>query len=176
MVMTLRAVLLVVALAVASAFAPPRATPALLVPARARGMAPLPVAAPAASRRPAAAVRRAGSPVRMGLFGLGWPEIGVISIIALFFFGPEKLAPLAKELGACGRWNHACGLDSRAVRVCRAGLVLRACLLAGKSSSGLKEVAESFQQGMAEGETGVSTDGGDKVVKSAEPEKKPQDV
>ena len=37
---------------------------------------------------------------RMGLFGLGWAELGVIGVIALFFFGPEKLAPLAKDFGA----------------------------------------------------------------------------
>ena len=30
-------------------------------------------------------------------------------------------------------------------------------------------MAESFQQGMAEGETGVSKDGGEQVIKSAEP-------
>ena len=36
---------------------------------------------------------------KMGLFGLGWAELGVIGVIALFFFGPEKLAPLAKDFG-----------------------------------------------------------------------------
>ena len=75
----------------------------------------------------------------MGLFGLGWAEIGVIGVIALFFFGPEKLAPLAKDLG--------------------------------KSSAGLKEVADSFAAGMAEGETGVSTDGGEQAIKSADEKK-----
>jgi len=71
----------------------------------------------------------------MGLFGLGWGEIGVIGVIALFLLGPDKLAPLAKDFG--------------------------------KQASGLKEVAESFKEGVAEGQTGVSTDGGDKAIKSA---------
>lgn len=73
----------------------------------------------------------------MGLFGLGWAEIGVIGVLALLFFGPERLAPLAKDLG--------------------------------KSASGLKEVADSFAEGMSEGETGVSADGGADAVKSASP-------
>ena len=42
--------------------------------------------------------RRVATP-KMGLFGLGWAELGVIGVIALFFFGPEKLAPLAKDFG-----------------------------------------------------------------------------
>lgn len=44
--------------------------------------------------------------------------------------------------------------------------------MAGKSASGLKEVADSFQEGMAESETGVSKDGGEAAIKSASPEKK----
>lgn len=71
----------------------------------------------------------------MGLFGLGWAEIGVIGVLALLFFGPDKLAPLAKDFG--------------------------------KSASGLKEVADSFAEGMAEGNTGISTDGGANAIKSA---------
>ena len=55
----------------------------------------------------------------MGLFGLGWAEIGVIGVIALFLLGPERLAPLAKDIG--------------------------------KASGGLKEVADSFQEGISEG-------------------------
>ena len=39
----------------------------------------------------------------------------------------------------------------------------------GKSASGLKEVADSFAEGMSEGETGVSADGGADAVKSASP-------
>lgn len=38
---------------------------------------------------------------------------------------------------------------------------------AGKSASGLKEVADSFAEGMNEGETGVSKDGGKDAIKSA---------
>mmetsp|Transcript_47214 Transcript_47214/g.139276 ORF Transcript_47214/g.139276 Transcript_47214/m.139276 type:complete len:147 (-) Transcript_47214:341-781(-) len=55
----------------------------------------------------------------MGLFGLGWGEIGVLAVVGLLVFGPEKLAPMAKDIG--------------------------------KSASGLKEVADSFSEGLAEG-------------------------
>ena len=57
-----------------------------------------PSALPVVVTTKAAVPRRAYSPA-MGLFGLGWGELGVIGIIALFFFGPEKLAPLARDLG-----------------------------------------------------------------------------
>ena len=33
-----------------------------------------------------------------GPFGLGWPEIGVIGVLVLLL-GPDRLAPLAKDLG-----------------------------------------------------------------------------
>ncbi|KAL3933042.1 MAG: hypothetical protein SGPRY_000456 [Prymnesium sp.] len=56
---------------------------------------------------------------KMGLFGLGWGEIGVLAVVGLLVFGPEKLAPLAKDIG--------------------------------KSASGLKEVADSFSEGLQEG-------------------------
>ena len=55
----------------------------------------------------------------MGLFGLGWPELAVVGVIALFFFGPEKLAPIAKDLG--------------------------------KSAGNLKEISDSFSDGLKEG-------------------------
>eukprot|EP00965_Chrysotila_dentata_P170455 5626674-Pleurochrysis_carterae.AAC.1 len=47
----------------------------------------------------AARVERRTEAAQMGLFGLGWAELGIIGVIALFIFGPEKLAPFAKELG-----------------------------------------------------------------------------
>ena len=75
------------------------------------------VAAPVPLARSARAPARTSS-ARMGLFGLGWPEIGVIAVLALLFFGPERLAPMAKDLG--------------------------------KSASNLKEITESFSEGMAE--------------------------
>jgi len=59
----------------------------------------------------------------MGLFGLGWAEIGVLAAVGLLVFGPEKLAPLAKDIG--------------------------------KSASGLKEVADSFSEGLSEGNVDV---------------------
>ena len=69
------------------------------------------VAVPAAV--PVAA--RAAAPA-MGLFGLGWAELGVIGLIALFVLGPERLVPMAKDIG--------------------------------KATGELKEVTDSFQQGL----------------------------
>ena len=45
----------------------------------------------------------------MGLFGLGWAEIGVIGVLALFLLGPDRLIPYAKELGTwiCEGQAHA---------------------------------------------------------------------
>ena len=92
----------------------------------------------------------------MGLFGLGWGEIGVIAVIGLFFFGPEKLAPLAKEFGALDTPTAAMRSPCDCVPA-----------LSGKSASGLKEVTDSFKEGMVEAETGVSKDGGAGAMKSA---------
>ena len=58
---------------------------------------------------------RAAAPA-MGLFGLGWAELGVIGLIALFVLGPERLVPMAKDIG--------------------------------KATGELKEVTDSFQQGL----------------------------
>eukprot|EP00966_Prymnesium_polylepis_P288784 6670292-Prymnesium_polylepis.1 len=68
----------------------------------------------------------------MGLFGLGWGEIGVLAVVGLLVFGPEKLAPMAKDIG-----EHEGRSSSK--------------LHASKSASGLKEVADSFSEGLAEG-------------------------
>ena len=77
-----------------------------LASARTRAAVPsLPVAA--VPRPQQLAVVSRGRAVQMGLFGLGWAEIGVIGLIALFFFGPEKLAPLAKDLGKRARTHTA---------------------------------------------------------------------
>ena len=63
---------------------------------------PLPINAPvvATNSGGAALMKRRSSAPTMGLFGLGWAEIGVIGVLALLFFGPDKLAPLARDLGA----------------------------------------------------------------------------
>ncbi|BDI17331.1 hypothetical protein ANSO36C_31330 [Nostoc cf. commune SO-36] len=33
------------------------------------------------------------------MFGLGWPEIAVISIVAVLIFGPKKIPELGTALG-----------------------------------------------------------------------------
>jgi sec-independent protein translocase protein TatB len=33
------------------------------------------------------------------VFGMGWPEIALILVVALLLFGPEKLPELAKQAG-----------------------------------------------------------------------------
>ena len=55
---------------------------------------------------------------------------------------------------------------------CRSVIVRSVIVRAGKSSGGLKEVADAFKEGMDEVETGVSKDGGDNAIKSAAVEEK----
>ncbi len=33
------------------------------------------------------------------MFGLGWPEVGVIAIVAIVIFGPKKIPELGSTLG-----------------------------------------------------------------------------
>ncbi|MBD2772836.1 twin-arginine translocase TatA/TatE family subunit [Iningainema tapete] len=33
------------------------------------------------------------------MFGLGWPEVGVIMIVAVLIFGPKKIPELGSALG-----------------------------------------------------------------------------
>jgi sec-independent protein translocase protein TatA len=33
------------------------------------------------------------------MFGLGWPEVGVIAIVAILVFGPKKIPELGNALG-----------------------------------------------------------------------------
>jgi sec-independent protein translocase protein TatA len=33
------------------------------------------------------------------MFGLGWPEVGVIVIVAILIFGPKKIPELGSTLG-----------------------------------------------------------------------------
>jgi sec-independent protein translocase protein TatA len=34
-----------------------------------------------------------------GMFGLGWPEVGIIAVVALLVFGPKKIPELGSALG-----------------------------------------------------------------------------
>jgi thiol-disulfide isomerase/thioredoxin len=44
--------------------------------------------------------RAAAVPVQMGLFGLGYPELAVIGLVGIVLLGPERLVPMAKDLGS----------------------------------------------------------------------------
>ena len=59
---------------------------------------------PAAAALPVRAARAGASrmpvgSVRMGLFGLGAPELAVIAAVALFILGPEQMKKMAKDVG-----------------------------------------------------------------------------
>lgn len=34
-----------------------------------------------------------------GMFGLGWPEFGIIAIVALLIFGPKKIPEMGRAIG-----------------------------------------------------------------------------
>ena len=33
------------------------------------------------------------------MFGLGWPEVGIIAVVAVLIFGPKKIPELGSALG-----------------------------------------------------------------------------
>jgi sec-independent protein translocase protein TatA len=33
------------------------------------------------------------------MFGLGWPEMGIIAVVALLIFGPKKIPEMGRALG-----------------------------------------------------------------------------
>jgi sec-independent protein translocase protein TatA len=37
------------------------------------------------------------------MFGLGWPEVGVVAIAAILIFGPKKIPELGSALGNLAR-------------------------------------------------------------------------
>jgi sec-independent protein translocase protein TatB len=54
------------------------------------------------------------------MFGMGWPEIGLILVVALLLFGPEKLPELARQAGGFVRTvrqmaDNAKNLDPREI-------------------------------------------------------------
>jgi hypothetical protein len=83
-------------------FAPPTSmvahAPMRRYAAQARPMVSATVPGHAAIYRPKLEQRVSSAPV-MGLFGLGWGEIGVIAVVGLFLVGPDKITALAKEAG-----------------------------------------------------------------------------
>merc|ERR1719327_582401 len=90
-------------LAGASGFVLP-AQPALPRPGPAAAAAAATAAAAAASaptvlRPHAAPPRAAPGAVQMGLFGLGYPELAVIGLVGIVLLGPERLVPMARDLG-----------------------------------------------------------------------------
>ena len=91
-------------LAGASGFVLP-AQPALPRPGAAAAAAAAATAAAAASaptvlRPHAAPARAAPGAVQMGLFGLGYPELAVIGLVGIVLLGPERLVPMARDLGS----------------------------------------------------------------------------
>ena len=91
-------------LAGASGFVLP-AQPALPRPGPAAAAAAAATAAAAASaptvlRPHAAPARAAPGAVQMGLFGLGYPELAVIGLVGIVLLGPERLVPMARDLGS----------------------------------------------------------------------------
>merc|ERR1740130_2457623 len=101
------------------------------------GTAAAAVSSPTVLHAQAVPTRAAAAPVQMGLFGLGYPELAVIGLVGIVLLGPERLAPMAKDLG--------------------------------KGASGLKEVTDSFAQGMAEGEVGLANEKKVDGMKTADP-------
>lgn len=156
-------------LAGASGFVLP-AQPVLPRPGTAAAVTAAAVSAPTVLRPHAAPARTAPGSVQMGLFGLGYPELAVIGLVGIVLLGPERLVPMARDLGSAPQPpSNTHSWLTRPVRrwPCRPGarvgspgaravVVLTPALApaAGKSASGLKEVSDSFAQGMAEGEVG----------------------
>ena len=94
-------------LAGASGFVLP-AQPALPRPGPAAAAAAATAAAAAASaptvlRPHAAPPRAAPGAVQMGLFGLGYPELAVIGLVGIVLLGPERLVPMARDLGSASQ-------------------------------------------------------------------------
>ena len=141
----------------------PRPGPAATAAAAAATAAAAP--APTVLRPPAAPARAAPGSVQMGLFGLGYPELAVIGLVGIVLLGPERLVPMARDLGSAPqpslkRARGPCAVGPAGVarvgspraRAVVVALTPALAPAAGKSASGLKEVSDSFAQGMAEGE------------------------
>lgn len=101
---------------------------------------------------------RSRTPV-MGLFGLGWAELGVIGVLALFIFGPDKLVPFAKNLGkqSAGlkvRLKRGSWSTPRALLVSPWPCVLHAspARLTVAVCPHAQEITDSFAEGMSEAE------------------------
>jgi hypothetical protein len=112
----------------------------------------------------------------MGLFGLGWAEIGIIGVIALFIFGPDRLIPLARDLGkqsvglkvrsaALAKPRHSVSCHVPAVVAVALppqatpppwphcpNILLQFTASLATHCSAWQEITDSFSEGMSEGE------------------------
>ena len=77
----------------------------------------------------------------------------MIGVLALLFFGPDRLAPLAKDIG-----KSAAGLKEVMPDITDAS---------SAAMSAAKDVTASFQEGMAEGEAGLTDKGENAKVADA---------
>jgi len=73
--------------------------PGLCRPGR-PGTAAAAVSTPTVLHPQAVPTRAAAAPAQMGLFGLGYPELAVIGLVGIVLLGPERLVPMAKDLGS----------------------------------------------------------------------------
>lgn len=92
---SLRLTLLAGLVASSSAFSVTPVPSSATLAQRTSAVAPAVALAP---RRPTHRVSRL-APVQMGMFGLGWAEIGVIGVIGLLLLGPDSVKGIAKDLG-----------------------------------------------------------------------------
>ena len=90
--------------------------PGLCRPGR-PGTAAAAVSTPTVLHPQAVPTRAAAAPVQMGLFGLGYPELAVIGLVGIVLLGPERLVPMAKDLGSALQPSNTPSSSSLGLRV-----------------------------------------------------------